>query len=796
MSEVTLDAFSRQGADLVLHSPRDMPQAGSFLWNAEMMLQMTCRGYATAQFMQPEPTKYSRGPALEATTFMQPEHPYFSHHSGRFFYIKDRQSGRCFSAPYEPVRADVDDFEFRALPHAMQWRIMSGDIEVFMELALPAEGVAELWRFHVKNTGGARRELSVYPVFSFGFLSWMNQGGRYDEELHTVVASYVTPYQKVADYFKHRDFREKSFLMAEKKPDAWCARLSAFEGEGGLHRPDGVVADSLGNEAADYETPVAAMQYDVSLGEGESFEARFVFGPARDRAEQVAIRNRFFGDAESFDRAYLSGKAYVEGETGVLKVITPDTEFDHYVNHWMARQIHYHGATNRLSTDPQTRNLLQDHMGMCFVNANSMRQALLLALSQQKASGEMPDGILLHPEATLKYINQVPHADHGIWLPICLRAYLNETGDYALLDETIPYADVEKCETVALHITKAMRWVAANRDSRGLSLIAEGDWCDPMNMVGYKGKGVSGWLTLASAYAFNEWAAICATVGAETVCAEMRALADACNDAANRYMWDGKWYARGITDDGVPFGVEKDREGRIYLNPQSWAILSGAADDEKQTKMLAEVEAQLMTPYGVMMLAPAYTEMREDVGRLTQKFPGSAENGSVYNHAAAFYAFSLFEIGENDRAYAVLRRMLPDEDDCVRRGQLPVYIPNYYRGAYHQLPRTAGRSSQLFNTGTVGWFSRIVTEQLFGLVGCREGLRICPALPSDWPEAVVTRRFRGAVFNVRYTRCSDIAETEVSVDGTLNVDHLVTDIECGRQYRVEVKLPTDKRSGR
>ncbi|WP_420430072.1 GH36-type glycosyl hydrolase domain-containing protein [Kordiimonas sp.] len=795
MSMVSSTAFSRDGAGLVLHSPTEMPQAGSFLWNAEMMLQMTCRGFATAQFMQPEPAKYSRGPGLEATTFMQPEHPYFSHHSGRFFYVKDRRSGRFFSAPYEPVRAEVDEFEFRALPHAMQWRVRCAGVQIDLELALPEKGVAELWRLKVTNLAEEKRDLSVYPVFSFGFLSWMNQSGTYDEELCAVTASYVTPYQKVADYFKHRDFREKSFLMAEKKPDAWCARLSAFEGEGGLHSPDGISADVLGCENADYEIPVAAMQYDLSLEPGENFETCFVFGPAKDKAELGAIRNRFFGNRNCFEDACNSGKAYVENGVGALQVSTPDPIFDHYVNHWMARQIHYHGATNRLSTDPQTRNLLQDHMGMCLVDATSMKRAVLLALSQQKASGEMPDGILLHPEATLKYINQVPHTDHSIWLPICLRAYLNETGDYALLEETIPYADEERCETVGLHITKAMRWVAANRDGRGLSLIAEGDWCDPMNMVGYKGRGVSGWLTLASAYAFQEWAAICEMVGAVGVATEMKLMAEACNQAANKYIWDGKWYARGITDDGVSFGVEKDDEGRIYLNPQSWAILSGAADQDKVASIVGEIEAQLMTPYGVMMLAPAYTGMREDVGRLTQKFPGSAENGSVYNHAAAFYAHSLYNIGESDRAYSVLRQMLPDETDCLRRGQLPVYIPNYYRGAYHQLPRTAGRSSQLFNTGTVAWFGRIVVERLFGLEGCKDGLKICPSLPSGWGKACVMRRFRGAEFDVNFNRSDKVAEMEVWVDGVQNTEQVVKDIKPGRQYRIDVKLPSSERNG-
>ncbi|WCL53480.1 GH36-type glycosyl hydrolase domain-containing protein [Gimibacter soli] len=781
----------RQGSDVVLTDPLAMPQAGSFLWNPEMMVQMTCRGYATAQYMQPEPTKYSKGPVLEATTFMQPEHPYYSHHSGRFFYVKDRQNGELFSAPYEPVRAAVDTFEFVAATDALKWSIVRQGIEIYIELRLPKAGIAELWSLRVKNVDDRPRCLSIYPAFTFGFLSWMNQGSTYDCELQALIANFVTPYQRVADYFKHQHFRDKSFLMAEIKPDAWCARLSAFEGEGGMHRPDGVMAEALGNEVADYELPFAAFQYDVTLNPGEKFDARFVFGPAKDQAELVFIRRKYFGDCQAFVRECQLGSEYVASGNGVIQIETEDQGFDHFVNHWMTRQVHYLGATNRLTTDPQTRNYLQDHMGMSYVAPQNMRQAIICALSQQKFSGEMPDGILLHPEASLKYINQVPHTDHCIWLPVCITAYLNETADYGILEEPVPYVDYDQPETVGRHITKAMRWIAQNCDGRGLCLIAEGDWCDPMNMVGYQGKGVSSWLTLAAAYAADQWADILECVGEQSVASDMRGLAEAYRQAANAHFWDRQWYARGITDDGVAFGVASDDEGSIYLNPQSWAMLARAADAQQLQKMLEAIETHLASPYGVAMLAPPYTKMREDVGRLTQKFPGTAENGSVYNHASAFLAFSLFEVGKPDRAFEVLRKMLPSETDCVARGQLPVYIPNYYRGAHRSLPRTSGRSSQLFNTGSVAWFARIVIERLFGLEGCAEGLRVNPSLPSHWKKAHVTRRFRGAIFNVTYSKRSGVAETHVYLNGEILQDRIVRNVVEGREYVLDVVIAQD-----
>src|SRR5690606_24028856 len=103
---------------------------------------------------------------------------------------------------------------------------------------------------------------------------------------------------------------------------------------------------------------------------------------------------------------------------GCIEVETPDPWFDAFVNHWLPRQVFYHGDSNRLTTDPQTRNYLQDHMGMAYLDPQAARAALLRALSQQAPDGAMPDGILLVEGAQLKYINQVPHTDHCVWLPV------------------------------------------------------------------------------------------------------------------------------------------------------------------------------------------------------------------------------------------------------------------------------------------------------------------------------------------------------------------------------------------
>jgi cellobionic acid phosphorylase len=474
----------------------------------------------------------------------------------------------------------------------------------------------------------------------------------------------------------------------------------------------------------------------------------------------------------------------------VIQIETPDAEFDAYVNHWMPRQLYYHGDVNRLTTDPQTRNYLQDNMGMAYIKPQVSRGAFILALSQQHHSGEMPDGILLKEGAELKYINQVPHTDHCVWLPVCLKAYLDETADYGLLGELVGFSDSDDQSTVAEHIIKAMQWLDSSRDERGLSYINQGDWCDPMNMVGYKGKGVSAWLSLASAYAMNVWAQIEQDAYGYVSSDGQFLLAqgEKINQQVTQYCWADDRFARGITDDGRVFGTDVDEEGKIFLNPQSWAFLSGAADKKQVPLMLKAIKENLDTPYGCMMLAPTFTKMVEDIGRVTQKFPGTAENGSVYNHANAFYAYSLYTLGQGNLAFEQLKKMLPNPKDMLKRGQLPLFIPNYYRGAFYQYPDEAGKSSQLFNTGTVAWFYRCLIENLFGVVGCKQGLNITPQLPEHWQSANIIRQFRGATFNIAFLRSEHCQTQQVQVNTTLIEGNCINNIQAGETYEVHVTL--------
>jgi cellobionic acid phosphorylase len=282
-------------------------------------------------------------------------------------------------------------------------------------------------------------------------------------------------------------------------------------------------------------------------------------------------------------------------------------------------------------------------------------------------------------------------------------------------------------------------------------------------MAGLAEKGESVWLTEALVYALATWAEVAERRGDRRRAARYRREAARSRRAINRHAWDGAWYARGFTDAGKPFGVKTDTQGRIFLNAQSWAIICGAADVRRAASCIRSVERMLMAPAGAMKLWPPFSGMRKEIGKLTQKVPGWNENGSVYCHASTFYACALFVAREADKGFDALRRLLPGygRNTIRRTGQVPLYLPNFYRG--ETAGRKAGLSSHAPNTGTASWYYRAVVAMLLGVRGEAKGLRIDPQLPKAWKRVTVWRRWRGAEFDIEIVRARGRGRPRVAV---------------------------------
>lgn len=341
-----------------------------------------------------------------------------------------------------------------------------------------------------------------------------------------------------------------------------------------------------------------------------------------------------------------------------------------------------------------------------------------------------------------------------------------ESGDYGILDASVPFADKpQQRATLYDHLNRGLDWLLRDRTRRGLCRIGQGDWNDPLNMAGHQEKGESIWLSEALAYALATWAEIADFRRDQPRARRWRRAAAKLRQAINRYAWDGHWYVRGFTDAGRPFGTRRDREGRIFINSQSWAIISRAATPQRRRRCVRAVEQHLLTPTGPMTLAPAYTRFHGDIGKLTQKIPGWNENGSSYCHAATFYAYALYVALQADKGFAALRGLLPGggANTIVRAGQVPLYVPNFYRGV--AAGRKAGLSSHAPNTGTASWYYRTAITMLCGVRAEPHGLRLDPQLPARWRHVTVWRRWRDAEFTIQIIRDRQLRRPAVTLDG-------------------------------
>lgn len=759
--------FTDGGRSFKLTDPRLIERADYDLWNDRMCLHLDHRGRGSGTFQQPNPTPYAG--------------------KGRWFYIRE-EDGSLWSLPFGPVHSDPDRFVFEVSPEALSWHVARGGLDCRLRVELPHDGLAERWELRIRNEGGAKRSFALTTAFPLGFPGLLDQQAVYEAEAGGIVMRYFPYYVAIDDYYKLAKRRNITFVLADKEPASWCASQAAFLGFGDWSRPEAVTRPSLGDVPLRYAEGIAAMQYKPRLAPGEHFSLTLLVGPAADDGEVKAVRKKHFseGAGEALAHAHRAWKAEFPAP---MRIETPDAEFDHYVNHWLPDRVLRVGRTLRFNPSPQARNALQDAMAASLMDPATSRRWFVKLWEHQRPDGFLPHGLPMRPDAEIMPITKIPHKDSGVWAAPAIVCYLLETDDWSLLDEVRPFADGEEA-TVYEHVNRALRWILADRTERGLSRIGQGDWNDPLNMVGPREKGESVWLTQALAYALDEWAPVAERRGDADWAAACRREADACRRVVNELAWDGAWYRRATTDAGRWLGAADCPEGRVFLNTQSWALISRAAPADRLDALRAAVAEHLDTPAGPMLLAPSFPGMREDVGKIALKTPGTGENGSVYCHAVVFWAYGLFQYGEADDAWRNLRRLLPGGKEGVpveKAGQLPLYIPNFYRGS--QYPEVAGQSSHSPNTGTSAWYLRTVSEGLFGIEPRLDGIRIRPRLPAHWLGARVERRIRGALLDIRIRRTKGISTPEVRAEGQPLQDGLLPWPQAGETVRVEVDLP-------
>ena len=759
--------FTDDGRRYVLRDVHLMDTAHTYLFNDTMVVDVEHRGRCGTLIQQPDRVQFAYKQAC--------------------VYVRDEKSGDFWSAPHDPVQAEPDEFEFSVGRGDVRWRVVRDGIEVSIRLVVPRDDMVELWTVTVRNVARRGRHVSIYTFHPLEYGASMHVMGRFDAGLNGVLASHFPPCGDGADYYRLGEQRNYLFCAADRKPTAYEADLDGFIGPDGAGNPRQLQDKRLGRGEAMNLSAAGIFQYVRRLAPGGSSTVNLVCGPAQDLAEAKRLKRKYLAPG-GMARAIKRVDAFLESRTPSVRIETPDVDFNHFVNHWLPQETLFCGRTLRGSLEPCARNAVQDAMGITYNDPASARHWYQIVLAQQDRNGWLPHGIPLRKGVASSEINQIPHRDMNVWAPPALYFYLAETGDMSILDEKIRFRDDSTMASAYDHVCVGLEWLLKDRTKRKLSRIGEGDWNDPLNMAGPKGKGESVWLTEALVYSLEVWADVAERIGDTRRATRYRKQADVSRRAINRLAWDGAWYVRGSTDVGKWFGTRRDKQGKLFLNAQSWAMMCGAAKGDRLRACIGSVEKHLSTPAGPMTLWPPYTEMRDDIGKLTLKTPGFGENGSCYVHAGAFYAFGLFMVDEGDLGWQVMRSQLPGWSNPLdRASQLPLYLPNSFYGL--AAGRTAGESSRWASTGACAWYYRTAVSMLLGVRGEFDGLRLDPQVPKGWKRAKVWRRFREADFEISIVRKRGVESTTVLLDGRRLEGTLVPLQKKGTQHEVTVTVP-------
>lgn len=657
----------------------------------------------------------------------------------RLFYIKDKESGECYDCnrnfqnlPFDTFRAKVGlgyqttESEYKGLQTALT-------------IVIPENGYMEMQKFSLKNIGNCERKLSVYSYFRpfVNITKSLSCGKAYfDEKIKCL-------------YYTSRAFRcdEKYtdvFCKASEKPISFSTSDSRFFGYGSFEHPNAIKAQSLSNDCSVFEENYCgAMQFDIVLAPNEEKDFYFVIGTATNEMESEKLANEY-ASKEAFEREFNRQSEIVDEYINKVIVKTPDQYINSTINIWLKRQIILGKTWGRIY-GKGFRDLLQDITGFVSFDSKRAKERLLYVLKHQFISGNG----LRQFDPVVDY----PYQDMPVWIPIATLSYIKESGDYGVLQEKVGYYDSDEVESVFSHIKRGMDYLYNNQGSHGLGLWRGGDWNDSINNCGLQNIGESVWLSIATIKATNDYIEIlenCPIDNASNIIEDIKIKQLCLKENIVKYGFEKDHFIYGINDWNEKVGSYENEEGRMYLNPQTWAVMAEIFDKEKSNALMDHVENNLKCDYGYMQNIPSYTKRDDHIGRITYMGAGLYENGSVYNHGVMFKVVADCILGRADNAYKTLKMIRYNNPANPNSGTEPYAISNMYFGPHAFAKK--GFAPCAWVTGSAGWLYRAVTEYILGIQADFDGLKISPCLPTEWDEIQVEREFRGANYLISYRR--------------------------------------------
>ena len=766
--------FSEDGREFIITRPDTPAPWVNYISNARYTGLVTNAGGGYSFYICPKDSRITRH-RYNCLPWDRP---------GRYVYLRD-EGGAYWSLTWQPVAERLDFYECR---HGMGYTQIETEhrgIRSRILYFVPQEDDLEIWRVTLVNRSDRPRKLDVFSYVELclghALVDLINQPNdqhfnvvkfHREHELIYATKNYWVTYSGATVKQPNQAWNKYVFFASSLPVLGFDGKKDAFIGSWRSEsNPIAVEEGKCRNSEITAGDTCAALQNQIQIGPGGTVEFAILLGIVdRERYAQLAppLADKY-RDLANVDAALENVRRYWDAYLSVAQVQTPDPNMDLMLNTWAKRQAwvtfhmhrtagYYHGG---LLFGTGIRDQCQDLMGPLMAESQVVADRICEVLSHQFA-----DGSTLHNYFRLTGQGEkTGHSDTPLWLPLAVMAYLKETGDFGFLRKVVPYQDEGK-GTVLEHITRAIDYPLSNLSPRHLPKFGPGDWNDTLDYVGREGIGESVWVGEFLCYILREAADLLRRLNVTQKADYYRSEHVKIADALNALCWDGEWYIRGTRDDGHVIGSHTNHEGQIFMNAQSWSVISGIAPEDRARAAMNSAYHMLNTPRGPKILAPAYTKVDQGVGLATRCVPGKKENGAIFNHVAAWAILAECLLGNGDRAYEYYRKTVPvnqASDPDIYRMEPYVYS-EYVTSPDHP---TFGEASHSWLTGSGVWMLRDGLDYILGVRPTYDGLFLDPCIPGTWDGFSITRKFRGATYETEVENPSHVQHgvARIEVDG-------------------------------
>ncbi|WP_158162257.1 GH36-type glycosyl hydrolase domain-containing protein [Grimontia hollisae] len=710
---------------------------------------------------------------------------------GHYVYLRDDETGDYWSISWQPVAKSLEEakYEVRHGLSYSKFKCEYNGITAQKTLFVPKGEDAQIWDVKIKNDDDKPRTISAFSFVEFSFSHIQSDNQNHQMSLYSAGTSYNDGVIEYDLYYNTNDYEGFYYLASSFDPDSYDGQRDSFLG---LYRdeanPVAVERGHCSNHVQTCYNHCGSLHKQFVIQPGE--EVRFIFILGIGKGEGQRLRTKY-QDFANVDAAFADIKAHWDSRCSKFQVKSPNEGLDTMINAWTLYQAETCVVWSRFASFIEVggrtglgyRDTAQDAISVPHSNPAMTRKRLVDLLRGQVKAGYGlhlfdpdwfdPEKADVKPSKSPTVVPTPSDEDkiHGIedtcsddhlWIVPTIINYITETGEEGFLDEVIPYADGGSA-TVYEHMKAALDFSAEYVGQTGICKGLRADWNDCLNLGG----GESAMVSFLHFWALQEFIELAKYKGNHDDVQKYTVMAANVREACETHLWDeeGGWYIRGLTKDGEKIGTAQQTEGRIHLESNTLAVLSGLASQDRGEKAMDAVDENLFSEYGLHLNSPSFATPNDDIGFVTRVYQGVKENGAIFSHPNPWAWVAEAKLGRGDRAMKFYDALNPyNQNDIIEtRVAEPYSYVQFIMGRDHV---NHGRANHPWLTGTSGWAYFAVTNFILGVQTGFDGLTVNPCIPTSWPGFEVNREWRGAMYQIKVQNPNGVSKGVKSV--TLN----------------------------